>query len=240
MNRPGNDYQAINDGLLCLPLYFPGTTLWKACRARERVEDQLETFATRSKKLMEAGESATCLLDFWSERIVEESLEAVAKGEEKPEYERSRRMAETLIDFLFAAQDASTASLVWVVKLVGDRPDVLAKVREEQERLRPNNGPITFEAVTNMTYTRAVIMEVLRFKPPALTIPQRAMANVKLDENVSIPKGTLVMPSLWEARNHGWKSPEIFDPERMMPGRDELLKVSHQRKMNDQGTQGTD
>lgn len=33
-----------------------------------------------------------------------------------------------MIDFLFASQDASTASLVWCLTLMADHPDVLAKV----------------------------------------------------------------------------------------------------------------
>jgi cytochrome P450 family 710 subfamily A protein len=37
-------------------------------------------------------------------------------------------MADTVMDFLFASQDASTASLVWLTCLLAERPDVLAKV----------------------------------------------------------------------------------------------------------------
>ncbi len=33
-----------------------------------------------------------------------------------------------MIDFLFASQDASTASLVWCLTLMADNPDMLAKV----------------------------------------------------------------------------------------------------------------
>jgi cytochrome P450 len=53
-------------------------------------------------------------------------------------------------------QDASTSSLVWVFHLLAEHPDVLARVREEQYRLRPNDEPIDFELLSNMTYTRQV------------------------------------------------------------------------------------
>jgi len=220
----GEDYQALNDGMLCLPVNLPGTTLWKACRARERLENELELIADKTKKRMRAGEDPSCLVDFWAQKILEEHDLAEKAGESEPEYERSRRMAETMIDFLFAAQDASTASLVWVVKLMADHPEVLQKVREEQEAVRPNNSELTYERLEKMTYTRAVVMETLRFKPPAMSIPQNAMNNVRLDDDITIPKGSLVFPSLWAARNHGWTKPEKFDPDRMMPHRDELLK----------------
>ena len=37
-------------------------------------------------------------------------------------------MADAMILFLFASQDASTASLVWCLTLMADNPDMLAKV----------------------------------------------------------------------------------------------------------------
>ncbi|KAJ8902863.1 hypothetical protein NDN08_006183 [Rhodosorus marinus] len=222
--RFGDDYQYINDGMLCLPINFPGTTLYKACQARVRLEDELEKISAKSKSLVAAGKEPDCLLDYWAEKIIQECKEAEKLGVEGPEYAAPRRMAETMIDFLFASQDASTASYTWAVKLLADYPDVLAKVRDEQERVRPGNSEFTAERMESLIYTRAVVMEILRYKPPAMTIPQAAQKTVNVTEKVRIPKGTLIFPSLWAARNHGWTNPDCFDPERMMPHRDEMLK----------------
>jgi cytochrome P450 family 710 subfamily A protein len=40
-----------------------------------------------------------------------------------------------LFDFLFAAQDASTSSLLWAVALLDSHSEVLVKVREEVARV---------------------------------------------------------------------------------------------------------
>jgi hypothetical protein len=55
-------------------------------------------------------------------------------------------------------QDASTASLVWTITLMAEHPDVLARVREEQERFRDGDmdAPITGEQLNEMKYTRQV------------------------------------------------------------------------------------
>ena len=45
-----------------------------------------------------------------------------------PVHTSDRAMADTVMDFLFASQDASTASLVWVTCLMAEHPEVLAKV----------------------------------------------------------------------------------------------------------------
>jgi cytochrome P450 family 710 subfamily A protein len=66
-------------------------------------------------------------------------------------------MADAMIDFLFASQDASTASLVWCLTLMADHPDMLQRVREEQLRLRPDpSHQISAEVLGEMTYTRQV------------------------------------------------------------------------------------
>lgn len=41
---------------------------------------------------------------------------------------RMHLQADTVMDFLFASQDASTASLVWLTCLLSERPGVLIKV----------------------------------------------------------------------------------------------------------------
>jgi cytochrome P450 len=56
-----------------------------------------------------------------------------------------------------AVQDASTASLVWVLTLMAEHPDVLERVRAEQAAARPDlNETITGETLAQMPYTRQV------------------------------------------------------------------------------------
>ena len=48
-------YTAITDGFLAFPAYFPGTTLWRAVRSREKVVQVLTEAARRSKIAMSQG-----------------------------------------------------------------------------------------------------------------------------------------------------------------------------------------
>ena len=54
-------------------------------------------------------------------------------------------MAYAMMDFLFASQDASTASLTWIFHVLDYYPDVKAKLIEEQLLVRPADEPITHE-----------------------------------------------------------------------------------------------
>ena len=50
---------------------------------------------------------------------------------------------------------------------------VMQQVREEQRKLRSElSAPITGEVLNEMVYTRQVVKEVLRFRPPAPMVPQ--------------------------------------------------------------------
>lgn len=67
-------------------------------------------------------------------------------------------------------QDASTASLVWVLTLMAEHPDVLERVRTEQLAARPDlSATITGETLAQMPYTRQVRRNTARITLPGVT-----------------------------------------------------------------------
>ncbi|GFR45001.1 hypothetical protein Agub_g6311 [Astrephomene gubernaculifera] len=220
-------YRAMTDGFLAFPLMVPGTAVWKGRKGRFYIVKILTKAAARSKVRMAAGQEPECLLDFWTKQILSDMKDAADAGTEPPFYSDDKRIAETMMDFLFASQDASTASLVWTVTLMAEHPDVLARVREEQLRLRPDpSAPITGDVLNEMTYTRQVVKEILRFRPPAPMVPQRAQVPFKLTETYTAPKGSLIIPSVISACKQGYSEPDRFDPDRFGPERQEDIKFA--------------
>ena len=67
-------------------------------------------------------------MDFWAQKCLQEIDEAAAENRQPEKHTSDIGMADTVMDFLFASQDASTASLVWMMSLMADFPDVLEKV----------------------------------------------------------------------------------------------------------------
>ncbi len=61
-------------------------------------------------------------------QILSDVKDAADAGAEPPFYAADGRIADAMMDFLFASQDASTASLVWTITLMAEHPDVLARV----------------------------------------------------------------------------------------------------------------
>lgn len=218
----GVRYRAMTDGFLAFPLKFPGTAVWRAMKGRQYVIKVLEGASRRSKAAMRAGKEPECLLDFWSQQINTDLDEAKAAGLPPPKYSSDGEMAYTVMDFLFASQDASTASLIWTLTQMAEHPDVLERVREEQLAVRSDlAATLTGESLTDMPYTRQVVKEVLRFRPPAPMVPQVAMRPFKLTESYTAPKGAFIIPDIVSACHQGFTKAKEFDPDRFSPERKE-------------------
>ncbi|KAL6991436.1 sterol 22-desaturase [Sarracenia purpurea var. burkii] len=216
-----SDYNSFNVGLMKLPLDFPGSAFREAKMGVKRLVQMLSVCAEESWKKMKDGHDPSCLIDFWMQDILREA-EAEAAGVTAPHIS-STEIGGHLFDFLFAAQDASTSSLQWAVALLDSHPAVLAEVRREVAEIwsPESNTPITAEQLREMKYTEAVAREVLRIRAPATLVPHIAGEDFPLTETYTIPKGTIVFPSVYDSSFQGFVEPDKFDPERFLEERRE-------------------
>ncbi|KAG6546565.1 hypothetical protein Mapa_012114 [Marchantia paleacea] len=217
------NYEIFNKGTMTLPFNIPGTTYYKAKNAAPFLIDALAKCAGLSRDRMSKGEEPACVIDFIlveTSRVIDE---AKAAGKPAPSYTSDDDIGAQVFDFLFAAQDASTSSLAWSIVFLDSHPEILAKVREEQNRVRPDLlAPITPEQLLSMEYTTMYVKEVLRYRPPATLVPHLALTDdFMLTDTYKIPKGALVFPSLLESSFQGFVDPYKFDPDRFSPARQE-------------------
>lgn len=103
-------FSSVANALLVWFIAFPGTKVWKACRARAITVKYLAQAAGDSKREMAAGKVADCLLDAWVEEILAAKAYEAGKddGVERPnlivkEYS-NHEMALVLLSFIFASQ----------------------------------------------------------------------------------------------------------------------------------------
>jgi len=212
------DWGNVNDGLLSFPLLIPGLGLWKARQSRFALTNNIEDCFRRCRNDVDAGrEVHPCLMSHWIKHLTA-SKEILETNEDE--------MTHSILDFMFASQDASISALTWTVDLMFGHPEIFAKVRAEQKKLRPNNEPITAEHVRTMTYTRQVVNEILRFRPPAPFIPHLAHEDVKLP-TYTVPKGALVFVDVIAACQEGYTNPDTFNPDRFSAESGEGDKFRH-------------
>ncbi|XP_048141713.1 cytochrome P450 710A1-like [Rhodamnia argentea] len=217
------DYNLFNVGLMTLPFDLPGFAFREARLAVDRLVETLAACAGKSKERMARGEEPCCLIDFWMQETAREVGAAREAGEESPPHSGDREIGGHLFDFLFAAQDASTSSLLWAVTLLDSHPQVLAKVREEVAGIwLPDSDPlIASDQLREMRYTEAVAREVLRYRAPATMVPHIASEEFALTDTYMVPKGTIVFPSVFESSFQGFTEPDRFDPDRFSEERRE-------------------
>ncbi|KMS96157.1 hypothetical protein BVRB_001630 [Beta vulgaris subsp. vulgaris] len=210
------DYNYFNLGVIALPIDLPGFAFRRARLAVDRLVGALTNCVEQSKKKMLADEEPKCLVDYWMQDMVREERESDTPLEFQPPNCSNREIGAHVFDFLFAAQDASTSSLLWAVTLLDSHPDVLMKVRKEVETIWKvdSNTLITQDQLASMKYTQAVAREVVRYRAPATLVPHLAREDFQLTEKYIVPKGTIVFPSPYESSFQGFTNPENFDPDR--------------------------
>ena len=151
--------------LVNFPLPLPGTKVYRAIQARKVAMRWLELAASRSKAHVAAGNPPECMLDEWVTTLTDPAY----KG--RREFS-DHEMAMVVFSFLFASQDAMSSGLIYGFQHLADHPEVLAKIREEQDRVRGGDydKPMTLEMMDQMPYLRAMVKETLRVKPPVTMV----------------------------------------------------------------------
>jgi sterol 22-desaturase len=167
--------------LVNFPLALPGTKVWGAIQARKIAMKHLEAACKSSKEYIQNGGEVKCMIDQWVKDVLEAKEKALAEESSKMPREFSdHEMALVVLSFLFASQDAMSSGVIYMFQHLADHPEILAKIREEQKRVRGGDysKPMTLQQVDEMVYLRAVIKESLRLKPP-VTMVRRSLLRDK-------------------------------------------------------------
>jgi len=169
--------------LVNFPLAVPGTKVWGAIQSRKAAMRFLEDACAKSKVYVAAGGEVHCMIDAWVKDVLDAKEKAAGDGSKPPREFSDREMALVVLSFLFASQDAMSSGVIFMFQHLADHPEILAKVREEQDRVRAGNyqSPVTLEMIDNMPYLRAVIKESLRLRPPVTMVDNCSIRNKSSD-----------------------------------------------------------
>ena len=219
--------------LVNFPIIIPFTKTWYGKKAADMVMVEFAKCAAKSKVRMAAGGEITCIMDAWIKNMQDSTKynDKVTKGIQVPESEKPAialrdfsdfEIAQTVFTFLFASQDATSSASTWLFQIMADRPDLLANVREENLRLRggDKNVPFSMDLLESMKYTRAIVKETLRYRPPVIMVPYLVKKDFPVTEGYTVKKGSMVIPSVWPATHdpEAYPNPDSFDPDRWITG----------------------
>jgi C-22 sterol desaturase len=204
IKKIADDYYLITAALelVNFPIILPYTKTWYGKKAADMVLEEFSKCAAKSKVRLAAGGDISCIMDGWVKSQLEsaEYRERLEKGlsmegVEKPspllrefsDYE----IAQTVFTFLFASQDATSSAATWLFQIMAQRPDVLNKIRDENLKVRngDKNKAISMDLLDEMTYTRAAVRELLRYRPPVIMVPYLAKKAFPITDTYTVPKG---------------------------------------------------
>jgi C-22 sterol desaturase len=210
-----DDYYNITAALelVNFPIILPFTKTWYGKKAADKVLETFASCAAKSKiRMRQPGAKAECIMDRWVSEMMysERYRERIARGETVPADEKPQHVLRefsdieismTVFTFLFASQDATSSAASWLLQLVADRPQVLKKVREEGKAVMGDKfgkyGAITIDDVDKLEYTRAVVKETLRYRPPVIMVPYLVKKDYPVTPTYTAPKGSMLIPSTW-------------------------------------------
>ena len=137
--------------------------------------------------------------------------------EETGEQMSDQQLRDEVATLFLAGFETTAIVLSWAFALLAQHPDILAKLKAEVDTVLGKRQP-TFQDLPNMPYSRMVLQEVMRLRPPSWWLPRTAVADDEVD-GYHIPAGTQVVSLTYMYHNHpdSWENPEQFDPERFQP-----------------------
>jgi cytochrome P450 len=131
-----------------------------------------------------------------------------------------RQLRDEALTLFLAGHETTANALTWTWSLLAQHAEVEGALHAEVDAVLGGRAP-SWEDVPRLAYTRAVLAESMRVRPPVWIIGRRATEDVPLGR-WTIPRGSLVVMSQWVVHRdpRWWREPERFDPARWLGERD--------------------
>jgi len=196
----GHNFEAWSYGLFSIALDLPWTRFGKAKNGRKLLLAELEKIIRDRQLGTPSGNDALSLL--------------ISARDEEGNSLSLEELKDQVLVLLFAGHETLTSAIASFCLLLAQNPDVMAKVRAEQQQF-PATEPLTLEQLKQMTYLEQVMREVLRLVPPVGNI-FRTVINACEFGGYEIPKGWNLLSGITQTHQDSqlYPEPDRFDPDR--------------------------
>ncbi|XVF64355.1 hypothetical protein PTKIN_Ptkin09bG0162700 [Pterospermum kingtungense] len=204
------NFKLISSSFASLPFKIPGTAFYRGIKARDSMYAMIDSIIARRRN----GE--VIQQDFLDSLIMKHSRGTDTRDDENKLTDQ--QMKDNILTLLVAGHDTTTAALTWLIKFLGENPQVLQKLREEQREIQANRKDgttLTWLEVNNMPYTAKVISETLRRATVLPWFSRKAARDFEID-GYNIKKGWSVNLDVVSIHHdpQTFPNPEKFDPSR--------------------------
>ncbi|WP_373534020.1 cytochrome P450 [Microcoleus sp.] len=196
----GHYFEIWGEGLFSIPLDVPWTKFGKAKKGRDLLLAELENIIRDRQQAAPGGSDALGLL--------------ICARDDEGNSLSLEELKDQVLLLLFAGHETLTSAIASFCLLVAQNPDVMAKIRAEQQQF-PATEPLTLEQLKQMTYLEQVMREVLRLVPPVGGGFRQVIKACSFG-GYEIPKGWSVLYEINQTHQDSavYPEPDRFDPDR--------------------------
>ncbi|HVE77868.1 MAG TPA: cytochrome P450 [Gemmatimonadaceae bacterium] len=130
-----------------------------------------------------------------------------------------RQLRDEALTLFLAGHETTANALTWAWSVLAEHPAVEQTLHAEVDSVLGGRAP-GWDDLPRLPFTRAVLAESMRLRPPVWIIGRRATEDVPLGR-WTIPRRSLVVMSQWVVHRdpRWWPEPERFDPTRWLAER---------------------
>ncbi|TAE69125.1 MAG: cytochrome P450 [Oscillatoriales cyanobacterium] len=196
----GHYFETWCEGLFSIALDVPWTKFGKAKKCRKLLLSELEKIIRDRQQDMGEGNDALSLL--------------ISARDDDGNNLSLEELKDQVLLLLFAGHETLTSAIASFCLLLAQNPDVMAKVRAEQQQFSATE-PLDLEQLKQMTYLEQVMREVLRLVPPVAGGFRQVIKPCELG-GYEIPKGWSVLYEINQTHQDSsvYPEPDRFDPDR--------------------------
>ncbi|KAI3842631.1 hypothetical protein MKX03_027295 [Papaver bracteatum] len=203
-------FVVVLNGILSIPIDFPGTPFNLAIKASILIKKQITTMIKERKLRLLSHENK-------SERDLL-SLMIMFSEEESGKFMEETFIADMIMGLIIAGHDSTTSVMTMVMKYLVEFPNVYDQVLREQTEIAKSKRTeelLTWSDIQKIKYSWNVVCEVMRLAPPGSGGFKQALEDFTY-AGYFIPKGyKLYWSSIATHKNPDYfPDPEKFDPSR--------------------------
>ncbi|XP_027347326.1 3-epi-6-deoxocathasterone 23-monooxygenase CYP90C1-like [Abrus precatorius] len=204
------EFEEFIKGLICLPLKFPGTRLYKSLKAKERMKKIVQRVIEERNNNIHNNKGGA------ANDVVDVLLRDQSDPKSIPNM--LENICENIIEMMIPGEETLPTAMTMAVKFLSDSPVSLSKLLEENmelKRQKNSSDDYAWSDYLSLPFTQNVISETLRMANIVNAIWRKAVKDVDI-KGYLIPKDWCVVASLTSVHLDGmnYENPLEFDPWR--------------------------
>ncbi|EOX90957.1 hypothetical protein QUC31_002879 [Theobroma cacao] len=214
LNFLKREFEEFIKGLICLPIKFPGTRLYKSLKAKERLLKMVKKIVEERKLAMEKTDERG---------MANDAVDVLLRDREEANDKQSLPLdfvSGNIIEMMIPGEETVPMAMTLAVKFLSDCPVALHQLMEENMELKKQKMMNSAEDYSwtdylSLPFTQNVISETLRLANIINGVWRKALKDIDI-KGYLIPQGWCVLASFISVHmdEENYENPYRFDPWR--------------------------